>query len=92
MINKYFEDIFIKNYPTLDLHGETGDCVAALVHDFINAYYALGKDKLVFIHGKSGGVVKQALYNYLRTDNRVNKYYVYNMNDGITIVELKLNN
>ena len=88
MENKYI-DIFIKNMPTLDLHGETRDFVPPLVKDFINVNYMLGKDKIIIIHGRSGGVIKQALHQYLKTETRVKKYYVYNMNDGITIVELK---
>ena len=90
MKNRYIEDIFIKNYPTLDLHGETSDMASALVKDFITVSYAMGKDKLVVIHGRSGGTIKQALHNYLKSDARVSKYYIYNMNDGITIVELNL--
>ena len=89
MENKFREDIFIKNYPTLDLHGETSDFVPALVKDFISINNHMGKDKLVIIHGRSSGILKRALHNYLKSDNRVNKYYIYNMNDGITIVELK---
>ena len=89
MENKFKEDIFIKNYPSLDLHGETSDFVPALVKDFININVAMGKEKLVIIHGRSGGVLKQTLHSYLKSDARVNKYYIYNMNDGLTIVELK---
>ena len=85
----YIEDIFIKNYPTLDLHGETSDLVPALVREFINVNCAMGKDKLVVIHGRSSGILKHTLHNYLNSDSRVFKYYIYNMNDGITIIELK---
>ena len=85
----YIEDIFIKNLPTLDLHGEIRDIMPSLVKDFITTNYIMGKNKLVVIHGRSGGVLKEELHKYLKSDNRVSKYYIYNMNDGITIVELK---
>lgn len=89
MNNKYFDDIFIKNYPSLDLHGETSDCAISLIKEFINVSHIMEKDKVIIIHGKSGGTIKKVVHNYLKTDKKVDKYYIYNMNDGITIVELK---
>lgn len=87
--SRYIEDIFIKNLPTLDLHGEISNIMPTLVKDFITTNYIMGKNKLIVIHGRHGSILKQALHKYLKSDNRVSKYYIYNMNDGITIIELK---
>ena len=89
MANSQYEDPFLKILPSLDLHGETGEFVPMLVRDFINVNYKMGKDKVLIIHGRHGGVLKSAVHEYLKSDSRVSRYYIYNMNDGVTIAELK---
>ena len=49
----------------------------------------MGKEKIMVIHGKSGGVLKDAIHNSLKRNKYVKNYYLYNMNIGCTIIELK---
>ena len=50
---------------------------------------SLGKDKVIIIHGRHSHILKDVIHNYLKKDKLVNKYYTYNFNDGITIVEIR---
>ena len=49
----------------------------------------LGKDKIYFIHGRNGHVLRDTLHNILKKDKRIEEFYIYGQNDGITIVKLK---
>ena len=82
-------DPFISNYPTLDLHGETSDIARALIIDFIEVNYNLGKEKVVIIHGKGKGILKDVVKETLKESKHVNKFYIYGFNDGMTIASLK---
>jgi dsDNA-specific endonuclease/ATPase MutS2 len=88
MQSNYFEDPFLKILPTLDVHGEYADTVITPVHDFIYINQKMGKRKVAIIHGRHGGVLKTKIHEYLKREKLVTKYYLYNFNDGITIVEL----
>lgn len=88
-MKKEFIDPFIKILPTLDLHGETKEISEWLLKEFINMNLKLKKYKLVVIHGKGTGTLKKSVHDYLSKDKRIEKYYIYGFNDGITIVELK---
>ena len=81
-------DPFTVFLPQLDVHGYTRDIVTTVLNDFIYENYRMGKDKIMVIHGKSGGVLKDAIHNSLKRNKYVKKYYLYNMNIGCTIVEL----
>ena len=88
-MKKEFEDPFIKILPTLDLHGEPREAAVWLLGDFINNNIKMKKYKLAHIHGKGYGIIRKAVHEYLSKDKRVEKYYIYGSNDGLTIVELK---
>lgn len=88
MKNNHFEDPFIKILPTIDVHGETSDTVTLLVKDFIRDSQKMGRLKIAVIHGRNGHVLKNVIHDMLKHDKRVTKYYLYNFNDGITIIEL----
>lgn len=75
--------------PYIDLHGETRDTITALVLDFIKMNLKMGKYKFLIIHGRHGGVLRQATHELLRYNKNVERFYVYGSNDGVTIVELK---
>jgi DNA-nicking Smr family endonuclease len=89
MKSDYFNDPFLSILPKLDLHGETRDVVRYLVLEFINSNKKMGNYKLQIIHGRSGGILKTETHEVLKSCKDVEKYYIYNMNDGVTIVELK---
>lgn len=82
-------DPFTVYLPQLDVHGYTRDIVTTVVNDFIYENYRMGKEKIMVIHGKSGGVLKAAIHNSLKRNKYVKNYYLYNMNIGCTIIELK---
>ena len=88
-MNNHFIDPFLKILPGIDLHGETGDTAVFIIKDFINMNLKLKKNKIYFIHGRNGHVLKDTLHNILKKDKRVEEFYVYGQNDGITIVKLK---
>lgn len=91
MSKSYFKDPFLEILPKLDVHGETRETVIVPLKGFINENMHLGKRKIYVIHGRHGNVLKEAIHNYLKKDKRVERYYIYGMNDGITIIELKEN-
>lgn len=83
------EDIFIKNLPQIDLHGDTRDIAIVKVKYFIEENKLLNNKKIVIIHGKGTGLLKKEVHNYLLSNKDVLNYEIYNFNDGCTIVELK---
>ena len=82
------KNIFIDNLPSLDLHGEDGDCAVVLVKDFISDSIFLNNKKIVIVHGKGTGILRNRIREYLTKDKRVKRYYQDNFNYGITVVEL----
>lgn len=88
-MDKKFRDPFMNILPCLDVHGETRDTVVFPVLDFIEMNIKMKKYKVVIIHGRHGGVLKKAVHETLRTSKKVERFYVYGSNDGVTVVELK---
>ena len=86
---KEFVDPFLYNLPHLDLHGYDRTAAAAMIKMFIDECERLEEKKLVIIHGKGSGIVKESTHEYLKTDRRVKDFKTNNYNDGETIVELK---
>lgn len=82
-------DPFIKILPQLDVHGYTEDTVMTVVNDFINDNFKMRKRKIVVIHGKGLGILKRKIHNSLKRNKLVDSYYLYNLNIGCTIIELK---
>ena len=54
-----FDDIFINNLPTLDLHGEIKDSARVLIKEFIYDNYVMRNKKVVIIHGIGKGKIKE---------------------------------
>lgn len=79
---------FLNILPTIDLHGYNRDMVKYVVTDFINDNIKLGNKKIVIVHGKGEGVVKDELHFILKNDKRVKRYYLDMFNIGETIIEL----
>lgn len=84
------ENIFIKNLPTLDLHGETYDTAVVMVNDFIMENVLLKHKKIVIIHGIGRGIVKEAVVKSLKSNKNVIDYKIDIFNHGCTIVDLKI--
>ena len=56
--------------------------------NFINDNIKLGNKKIVIVHGKGEGIVKEELHFILKNDKRVKRYYLDMFNIGETIIEL----
>ena len=82
-------DPFIDFLPQLDVHGFTEDIVMTVVNDFIYENYRLGKEKVVIVHGKAQGILKNKIHMDLKKNKYVKNFRLYFMNTGVTIVELK---
>lgn len=86
------EDIFIKNLPTLDLHGYDTSSARVSTNDFINRNIIMQNNKIVIIHGKGTGLVKKTVHEVLKENKKVINYHTDNLNDGLTIVSLLVDN
>lgn len=82
-------DIFIKNYPHIDLHGYDRESARVATNDFILENLILGNRKVVIIHGIGSGIVKQSVHKALSLNKNVLDYKTDNFNPGITIINLK---
>lgn len=80
---------FLNILPTIDLHGYNRDMVKYIINDFINDNIKLGNKKIIVVHGKGEGIIKDELHFLLKKDKRVNRYYLDMFNIGETIIELK---
>lgn len=85
------EDIFIKRYPKIDLHGCDRDTARMLVNDFIADNVMLKNEIVVIIHGKGTGIVKRAVHETLKNNKYVMDFKTDNFNDGMTLVKLDIN-
>ena len=86
------EDIFLKNLPSLDLHGYDWESAGVATEDFIGENLILKYDKILIIHGIWLGVVRKSVHNVLSKRKEVTKYHTDNLNDGCTIVYLSVDN
>ena len=82
-------DLFTYYLPHLDLHGEVVNSIEYLINSFIKDNYLLKKDKVVIIHGRSGGILKKETQLILKNNKLVKNYYIDALNDGQTIVEIR---
>ncbi len=80
---------FFNILPSIDLHGYNRDMVKAVLYEFIDDNYKLGNKKIIVIHGKGTGVVKNEVHRLLNKNKKVNTYYLDTFNIGETIIELK---
>lgn len=83
-------NIFTKNLPSLDLHGETKDTARVLINDFIRDNIKMKNDKIIIIHGIGTGVLKKETQSVLRNNKFVIEFGIDCMNEGSTIVRLKI--
>ncbi len=89
-MSRIIVDPFTARFPHLDIHGETSLTCIAVIKSFINNNIKLKNKNIIIIHGKGSGVLKKATHEYLKKHKSVEKFYIDGMNDGQTIVELKL--
>ena len=82
-------DPFLYNTPSLDIHGFDRYGGVAMIKNFIDNESKIGTKKLIVVHGKGEGILKQATHEYLKTDRRVLEYKLNIFNDRETIIILK---
>ena len=89
-MSKTIKDPFTFHFPHIDIHGETTATCIAIINSFIKDNIKLRKKHIIIIHGKGSGVLRKATHDYLKKNKYVTKYYIDGLNDGQTIVELKI--
>ena len=85
-----YNDIFYKHYDTIDLHGYDIQSARVATNDFVNEAYVLGKKCVIIVHGIGKGLVKSSVHSTLMKNKKVKKYFQSPFNEGVTIVEIKL--
>lgn len=76
--------------PSIDLHGEDRVNARIMTEEFINDNIKLRNKKILIIHGKGSGIVKNEVYNLLKNNSKVKEYKLDMFNDGATVVELNI--
>ena len=81
-------DPFLSILPTIDVHGYNRDMMKYVLDSFINDNIKLNNKKIIIIHGKGEGILKDEIHLLLKKDKRVKRYYLDSFNIGETIIEL----
>ena len=80
----------LHKYPSIDVHGENCDTIYTVIKDFITDNIKLNNLVIIIIHGKGTGILKREIHYHLQKMNEVKNFHLDYWNQGITIVELKL--
>lgn len=89
-MKRIFEDIFTKNYPTLDLHGYDRFTASVAVNDFVLENSKLKNSNIAIVHGIGTGIIKKAVEDTLKNNRLVIEYKLHNFNIGMTLVQIKI--
>lgn len=89
-MNKIIRDPFTCRYPAIDIHGETSETCRAVIDSFIRDNIHLKEENIIIIHGKGTGILKKATHEYLKRHKDVIKYYIDPLNDGQTIINIRI--
>ena len=79
---------FLNILPKFDVHGYNRDMMKYVLDSFINDNIKLNNKKIIIIHGKGEGILKNEIHLLLKKDKRVKRYYLDSFNVGETIIEL----
>ncbi len=83
-------NIFTNHLPSLDLHGETRDTARVLINDFIRDNIKMKNGTIQIIHGIGTGALRAETKDVLSKHKLVLEYGIDFMNEGSTIVRLKI--
>lgn len=83
-------DVLTSKSPRIDVHGETYDSVSLILSQFVDDNYKLGNKFIAIVHGKGEGVLKNRIHELLKSNKKVEDYYLNNWNIGETIIVLKI--
>lgn len=81
---------FVDFLPSIDLHGMDRVSARIKTEEFITDSIKLKNKKVVIIHGKGEGILKDEVYKYLKHNKYVIDYKLDGFNTGITIINLKI--
>ena len=85
-------DPFIDPLPHLDIHGETSATCVAVINSFIRDNLKLHKMKIVIVHGKGTGKLRDGIHSFLKKHPHVESFRMGNFGEGemgVTVVTLK---
>lgn len=83
-------EIFVNNLPSIDLHGYDRECARVALNDFINDNIHLKNSRILIIHGKGQGIIKQTVKETLKSSKNVLNFEILAINDGCTVATLKI--
>lgn len=83
-------DVLTSKSPRIDVHGETYDSVSLILSQFVDDNYKLGNKYIAIVHGKGEGVLKKRVHELLKTNKKVEDFYLNNWNIGETIIVLNV--
>ena len=86
MLKNY--DPFLSVLPCIDVHGYNRDMIRYVLNDFISDNIKLKNKKIIIVHGKGQGILRNEIHCLLKRDKRVKRYYLDSFNIGQTIIEL----
>ena len=78
--------------PELDIRGSTGEDGIFMIDKYLDEAVFAGIKSVTLIHGKGTGALRNAVWNYLKKDRRVDSFRpgAFGEGDyGVTIVNLK---
>lgn len=88
---KLNEIIFLKNLPTIDLHGYDREMARVATNDFIKDNIKMKNEIIVIVHGKGRGIVKETVHKTLNKNKKVIAFKTDYFNDGCTIIQINTN-
>lgn len=83
-------DVLTSKSPRIDVHGETYDSVSLILSQFVDDNYKLGNKFIAIVHGKGEGILKNRIHELLKSNKKVEEFYLNNWNIGETIIVLKI--
>lgn len=89
-MKKHFEDPFLINLPSIDLHGYDRESARLAVLDFIKDSIKLKNKEIIIIHGIGKDILRKEVYSALQKHKFVLEYKTTYFNRGQTIVKLNI--
>ena len=74
----------------LDIRGLYKDTALQAIENYLDKAYMYGFVKIRIVHGRGSGVLKQAVYNYLKNHPYIQNFHAEDERfggDGVTVVE-----
>lgn len=89
-MSKITNNPFLAKCPYIDIHAEYSEIAKVLIYQFLNDSIKMGEEKVIILHGKGKDILRQTTHEILKKNPNVIKYYYDGINNGLTVVELKI--